>query len=172
MKTTTIWFAIALSACASLDPNVGPWRVDPVSPASDAAVDVDPGECSQVGEGEVCFARDIRPLLRRTRDEAMAMGTGRGCFPCHDRTAATHTGTALSGLDMSTLGELRQGGGSTGVRIIVPRKPDDSVMVRALRGQYGSNRMPKGGPWWEPDSEEMRLLTTWIAEGAKGLPEE
>jgi hypothetical protein len=81
-------------------------------------------------------------------------------------------GALLSGFDISTLGELRKGGGSTGIRIIVPRKPDDSAMVQALRGQFGSNRMPKGGPFHDDDSDLMQLLTTWIAEGAKGADRE
>jgi hypothetical protein len=170
MKTAALCFVVGLPACSSLDPNIGPWRSDPPR-ASDAAAgpDADSVACAEIAEGGVCFARDIRPLILRTNDAAKAMGVGRGCVPCHDGNAATHNGTSLSGFDLSTLGELRHGGGSSGTRIIVPGRPDQSEMVKALQGRYGfANRMPKGGPYWEDDSEEMRLLTTWIAEGAKG----
>jgi hypothetical protein len=173
MKTAIVFIAIALPACSALDPNVGAWRVEqPAEGDAAPGADGDDGECSAVGPDEVCFGRDIRPLLLRTREAANAMKAGRGCVPCHDGNAPTHNGTALSGFDLSTLGELRKGGGSTGPRIIVAYKPDESVLVRALRGQFGSNRMPKGGPFHDDDSEEMRLITTWIAQGAKGNPKE
>jgi hypothetical protein len=110
----------------------------------------------------------------RTRDEANALGAARGCVPCHNSLAAMHSGLDLSGFDVATLGAIRQGGGSSGKRIIVPGKPEESALVQALRGQYPySARMPKGGPgplYW--GDEEMRLITTWIAEGAKGAASE
>ena len=163
------------AACSALDPSVGAWRLEQKPPTDDAGgADVEPpGVCDGIGPDEVCFARDIRPLILRTSDAAKAMGVGRGCVPCHDGNAATHNGTSLSGFDLSTLGELRRGGGSSGTRIVVPGKPDESAIVRVLRGQYGfANRMPKGGPYWEEGSEEFRLITTWIAEGARGRPNE
>ena len=173
MKTPAL-LAVALTACSSLDPNVGPPYIEP--PAVSDGGEVTAGDAEPDGDeidpGGVSFARDIRPIIMRTRDQAMAMGTGRGCVPCHDGKAPSPTGTALSGFDVSTLGKLRQGGGSTSTRIIVPGKPDESALVRALRGQFGSNRMPKGGPFHEDPSEEMRLITTWIAQGAKGKDSE
>lgn len=171
---TAVPLALLLTACSSLDPNIGPPFVAP--PAESDGGEVTGGDAAPDGDdidpGGVSFARDIRPILQRTRDQANAMGTGRGCVPCHDRNAPSPTGTLLSGFDVSTLGKLRQGGGSTSTRIIVPGKPDESVLVRALRGQFGSNRMPKGGPYIEDSSEEMRLITTWIREGAKGKDNE
>lgn len=164
MKTPLL-FCILLTACSSLDPSVGPLRVE--QPVTDAGADV-PGQCSEVGPDEVCFSRDIRPIIMRTRDEAVALNAGRGCVPCHDGNAPLHTGKSLSGFDVATLGSIRRGGSSTGARIIVAGKPDESLLVQALRGQFGSNRMPKGGPWHEDRSEEMRLITTWILEGARG----
>lgn len=166
MKAAAV-LAVTLCACSSLDPSVGPWRIG--QPVTDGGADA-PGECSEVGTDEVCFARDIRPILMRTRDQAVAAGSPRGCVPCHLR-ASMGQGALLGGLDVSTLGEIRQGGGSTRDKIIVAGRPDESLMVRALRGQFGSNRMPKGSmpaQFWSDSSEEMRLLTTWIAEGARG----
>jgi hypothetical protein len=166
MKTPALCLSVALFGCSSLDPNVGPLRVDqPVT--EDAGADDAP-------PGTVSFSRDIRPLLMRTREQAVAMGAARGCVPCHLK-ASMGTGALLSGFDVSTLRELRKGGGSTEGYIIVPGNPDLSLMVKALRGQLVSNRMPKGGPqaqYWTDDSEEMRLLTTWIKEGARGADSE
>jgi len=171
MKSSRIAvIAIVMVGCSELDPNVGRLYVEPVdvgdAGAAEDAVDGDDDE----PPGTVSFALDIRPIIMRTKDQATAMGVGRGCAPCHLRGVTNSTGTALSGFDVTTLGELRQGGGSTGTRIIVPGKPDESAIVQALRGQFGSNRMPKGSPYWQ--EEEMRLITTWIAEGAKGSASE
>ena len=172
----TIALTIAVTACSSLDPSVGPLRVeqpatdDAGSGASDAEPDVD-----DIDTGGVSFARDIRPIIMRTRDEATAAGKSRGCVPCHLRSAMG-VGASLAGFDVSTLGNIRNGGGSSGTRIIVPGKPNESAFVQVLRGTYGyASRMPKGGPapqYWSDESEEMRLLTTWIREGAKGRPDE
>ncbi len=172
MKAAPLTIAFALTACSSLDPNVGPRYTEPpvtddAGLAGDAATDSD-----DIDPGGVSFARYIRPFIQRTRDQATAMGVARGCVPCHDGNAPSHTGTSLSGFDVSTLGKLREGGGFTDRRIIVPYKPDESFIVKALRGQFGSNRMPKGGNYWEETSDELRLLTKWIAEGAKGAAHE
>jgi hypothetical protein len=168
MKTTLLCLVLA-AGCSELDPNVGPWRVQQPD-ESDAAVSGDAGSDGDddVPPGSVSFALDIRPMLERPKDYP----TGRGCKSCHFRNQPTHNGTDLSGLDMSTLGELRKGGGSSGARIIVPGKPEESAIVQALRGQYPySARMPKsGGAYW--GDEEMRLITTWISEGAIGRDQE
>jgi hypothetical protein len=168
---TAILFAFALIACSELDPNVGQWRVELASDAAaEDVVELEGGD-DDAEPGTVSFRDDIRPIIMRTKDQATALGVGRGCMPCHDGKAAVHAGTALSGLDMSTLGSLRRGGGSSDTRIIVPGKPDESAIVQALRGQYGfAARMPKGSPYWQ--EEEMRLITTWIREGARGRPDE
>ena len=159
---------LGVAACSSLDPNIGGWRTDTPS-SEEAGVSVEGGADGDdtPGEGEVQFGRDIRPIMERPRENM----DGKGCNGCHYRTAANHTGTDLSGLDLSTLGELRKGGGSSGPRIIVPGKPNESVLIQALRGQYAySSRMPKGGPYW--GTKEMDLVTKWIEQGAKGKPSE
>lgn len=173
MQTTVaVCFALALTACSALDPSVGPPYVTPPLTVDGGEGPDGDNDADPVDPGGVSFARDIRPLLLRTSDAAKALNVGRGCVPCHDGKAPTHTGASLSGFDISSLGELRKGGGSTRDKVIVPGDPDGSGMVRALRGLIGSNRMPKSGPYWEPGSEEMRLLTTWIAEGALGKSNE
>ena len=172
MKTVALFLILVLAGCSGLDPNVGPPYVQPPSVSDGGGGGDVETDGDDIDPNGVSFARDIRPILLRSSETAKAMDAGRGCVPCHDGKAASHTGASLSGFDLSTLGELRKGGGYTGPRIIVPGKPTESALVQALRGQIGSNRMPKGGPYHDDKSDEMRLITTWIAEGAKGNPNE
>jgi len=176
METLVAVCFITLTACSALDPNVGPLYVPPPF-VSDAAVGSDvETDGDDDSTGTVSFARDIRQILMRTREQATAQGVARGCAPCHLRDRTGSTGTSLSGFDITSLGEMRKGGGTTVSRIIVPGKPNESEILKVLRGQYASAaRMPKGGPdalYWKEDGEEMRLLTTWILEGAKGKANE
>jgi len=151
-----------LGGCSDLDPNIGPRRteheedvVEDAGPSDSDDPDVDPGAVS--------FARDIRPLINRPSSKTEP----KGCKSCHYRTESTHNGLDLSGFDMTTLGALRQGGGSSGRRIIVAGKPAESVIIQVLKGQYAySNKMPKNGPYWE--DEDIGKVVTWISEGAKG----
>ncbi|HKQ69032.1 MAG TPA: hypothetical protein VJT73_06825 [Polyangiaceae bacterium] len=175
--------ALLLVSCSSLDPNVGPFHVDRVtSDDPDDAGDVDAGDArtgSAEGSaapdgtspppGRVSFRRDIRPLINRP---ASGDPTGRGCKSCHFPTEPNHQGVDLGGLDLSTLGALRQGGGSTGRRIIVAGRPAESGFVQKLRGVYPyGTRMPKNGaPFWT--DAEVKIVSDWIAEGAKGADDE
>lgn len=169
MKTTAL-LALTLCACSSLDPNVGPPYVEPPS-TGEAGVTSDGGESDgeeDVDPAGVVFWRDIRPLMERG-----AMDTPKGCKGCHYSTEARHVGTDLSGLDVATLGALRRGGGSSGTRIIVPGKPDESALVQALRGTYGyANRMPKGGTSGYWTTEEVQKVADWISQGARGRSDE
>ena len=93
--------------------------------------------------------------------------TPKGCKGCHYRTEPSHNGIDLGGLDLTTLGSLRVGGGSSGRRIVVAGKPAESALVQALHWQYPySAQMPKNGPYWK--DEEIELVERWISEGAKG----
>ena len=161
--------AALLVGCSALDPATGavqqPQEV-PDAEGSDADDGRDPGD---VDPGGVHFGRDIRPLMNRP---GKGDPTGRGCKSCHYSTEPSHIGADLGGLDLSTLGKLRKGGGSSGSRIVVAGKPAESVIVQALIGQYPySNRMPKNGnPFWS--DEEVGLVMRWISEGAKGADDE
>jgi hypothetical protein len=165
-----LFFAAALiDSCSALDPNVGPRRLEQAVVDGGLSDTGEPPICSDVHPGEVCFALDIRPLMNRA---SRGDPTGKGCKSCHYSTEAQHIGLHLGGLDLATLGALRRGGGSSGQRIVVPGKPQESVLVQVLRGQYPyANRMPKNGPFWDQDREipvEIPLVERWIAEGAKG----
>jgi hypothetical protein len=145
---------VCCTACIDLDPNVGASPLVREEPDSGDA-------------GTISFARDIRPLINRTSSP-----TAKGCVPCHDPSAPKHVGLDLGGVDVSTLGKLREGGGTSGRRIIVPYEPDASALVQKLRGTYAyGTRMPKSGPPFWTD-EEIRLVVDWIAQGARGADDE
>jgi hypothetical protein len=174
--------AVVLAGCSSLDPSVGSLHVERPSPGfevdapsgpqpssdaatiADAAIDGD----ARVPRAGVNFRRDIRPLMNRSASDA----TGKGCKNCHYSTETNHQGIDLGGLDLATLGALREGGGSTGRRIIVPGKPEESGFVQKLRGTYPyGTRMPKNGPAFWSDAD-VKVVTDWIAEGAQGSDDE
>lgn len=162
--------ALALTACSGLDPASGKYYVEPPDETIDAGSEDGTSEDgASVEPGQISFAHDIRPLMNRP---GKGDPSGRGCKSCHYNTEASHTGLDLGGLDLTTLGLLRQGGGSSGRRIVVAGKPAESVLVQALRGQYAfSARMPKNGnPYWTED--EIKIVETWIAQGAKGADDE
>jgi hypothetical protein len=161
--------AALLVGCSALDPTTG--AVQPPEDVPDAEVSdaSDEDDTGVVDPGGVHFGRQIRPLMNRP---GKGDPSGRGCKSCHYSTEPSHVGTDLGGLDLSTLGKLRMGGGSSGTRIVVAGKPLESVIVQALIGQYPyANRMPKNGnPFWT--DEEIGLVKQWISEGAKGADDE
>jgi hypothetical protein len=176
--------AVVLVGCGNIDPNVGSFHVDRPSPgpqvdapsgqpprvdaASDATTDASPDGDARAPQAGVSFRRDVRPLMNRSGSDP----TGKGCKNCHYSTEVNHQGIDLGGLDLATLGALREGGGSTGRRIIVPGKPEESGFVQKLRGTYPyGTRMPKNGPAYWSDAD-VKVVTDWIAEGAQGSDDE
>ncbi|MBX3226341.1 MAG: hypothetical protein KIT84_42840 [Labilithrix sp.] len=142
---------LALGSCKELDPETGDLRATCSDADSNPAVAVD-------------FARDIRPLIDGDVD-----GT-RGCIGCHSSTSGSMEGFVATGLDLSKLQALRQGGRSTPPNlIVVPGKPCDSAIVQKLEGTFTGARMPRGGPFW--DATKIQLVRDWIAEGAAGADE-
>ena len=157
-----------LGGCSDLDPNIGPRRIEPAD-GTDADTPDSGDHTDGEGPSDGRFAREIRPLMNRP---GKGDPSGRGCKSCHYRTEANHTGLDFSGLDLTTLGSLRRGGGSSGRRIVVAGKPGESVIVQVLEGTYPyANRMPKNGmPYWSVD--EILIVRSWIADGAKGADDE
>ncbi len=114
--------------------------------------------------GKVSFARDIRPIMNRLKDDP----SGPGCASCHYTTSGDHQGIDLGGLDMTSLGSLRKGGITSAGTIAIPGNPDGSAIVQKLRGTYKLGaRMPRSGPPYLTDAE-IQLFVDWIAAGAKG----
>ena len=119
-------------------------------PASQPAEKKNPAKTEPIkviaptGKETVSFARDIAPILIAK------------CNGCH--YAATQVS---GGLQFNTFTQVVKGG-DTGPDVL-PGKPDESLIVRKLRGLEGA-RMPMGRPAL-PDSQ-IQLVATWIKEGA------
>lgn len=171
-------------ACSAFDPEALTRRSElelPPPPPPIETRDGDVGEAGDAGEvgdevseasavtpGAISFKLDIRPLLARSKDDP----SGKGCKSCHYSTEASHNGVDLGGLDMTTLRTLREGGGSSGKRIIVPGRPSESALIQKLKGQYPyGGRMPKNGPPYWSDAD-IKRVSDWIAQGAQGADDE
>jgi len=90
----------------------------------------------------ISFQQQILPILERR------------CHVCHQST------NAGGQLDLTSYSQLRKGG--KGGPVLVPSKPEDSLLVKMIRGE--PPRMPmSGGPLTE---DEIRLIRSWISHGA------
>ena len=97
------------------------------------------------GKETVSFARDVAPMLIEN------------CKGCHIAGRQ-----AQGNFRMDTFAQLLRGGDSG--KVIVSDKPDESLLVKKLKGESGQ-RMPAGGrPALAP--EKIELISTWIREGA------
>lgn len=135
---------------------------------ADASAPTPDGGGDGAAPATVSFRRDIRPLMDRSETDPR----GPGCSACHYTTTGNQLGILDGQLDMTTLGKLRRGGKTSKDTILVPGDPDGSALVQKLRGTYPvGSRMPWNGPPYWTDAE-VRLVATWIAEGAQGADDE
>lgn len=154
---------VALVACLDLSPTIGS---RPLSEEERKLLkDTGPTVVTDgAPKKTVSFADDIRPMIKRSASDP----DSKGCYPCHDGKAAKHVGVDLGGLDLATLGKLREGGGTSGTKIVIPGDPTNSAIIQKLKGTYAfGTRMPKSGPPFWSD-EEIAIVEQWIAEGAQG----
>ncbi len=112
------------------------------SGAQDVAADVQHDHAATAEDLEF-FAESIAPLFERR------------CYECHSHAS----GQAKGGLVLDSRRGWEAGGG-TGPAI-VPGKPDESLLMEAVR--YESYEMPPDEPL---PAEEIALLEKWIAMGA------
>ena len=96
-------------------------------------------------DGVDFFERKIRPVLVQE------------CYSCHSAQAKKHKG----GLVVDTKQGLLAGG-DTGPAI-VPGKPNESLLIKALQQTDASLKMPPGKKLSDP---EIALIAQWIAMGA------
>src|SRR5262245_50944089 len=88
------------------------------------------------------FETRVRPVLAKN------------CFSCH-------TQTKLGGLEMVSRDSLLKGGKS-GPAIVI-EKPDQSLMLQAIRQTHEKLKMPPGGKLAD---NEIKDIATWIGRGA------
>jgi cytochrome c553 len=104
-----------------------------IFPVMVAAQAVDPGGF---------FEMRIRPVLANN------------CFSCH-------TNSKLGGLELDTREHLLKGGKSGPA--VVPGKPEESLLIRAVRQEDERLKMPLGGKLKE---QEIAVLAAWVRMGA------
>ena len=97
---------------------------------------------------------DLSKVNARFFDQRVAPILTRRCLSCHNEELRNGN---ISFLDRDSL--LR--GGSRGPAI-VPGKPEQSVMIDALKHE-GQLQMPPGPPL---PAREVKLLTEWVKRGA------
>jgi hypothetical protein len=91
------------------------------------------------------FEKEIRPVLAAR------------CYTCHSATAAALQG----GLRLDSADGIRHGGNSG--LVVQPGHPDQSLLIRAIRGTDNALKMPPGSPL---PPEVVANFEAWIREGA------
>src|SRR5579872_6167206 len=92
----------------------------------------------QTADGVAYFEKNIRPLLASN------------CYGCHSSKLAK----PMKGLMLDTKAGV--------LRVVIPGKPDDSLLIAAVRGT-GDLKMPPGKPL---DSAQVDALVEWVRMGA------
>lgn len=100
---------------------------------------------AQNPDGLAVFEKIVRPALAEN------------CYDCHSSKAAKPS----SGLVLDSKAGMLKGGNS-GVPAVVPGKPDESVIVAAVRGS-GNLKMPPGK---KLEPYQIDGLVEWIKLGA------
>ncbi|MFO1062296.1 MAG: c-type cytochrome domain-containing protein [Pirellulales bacterium] len=127
----------------------GPDQAAPLASYAKASGDAAPKDepmtpKAPTGKETVSFAKDIAPILTEN------------CNGCHIN------GRRPSGnFSMQNFTNMIRGGDSG--KPILPGKVDESLLIKKLKGQSGQ-RMPAGRP--PLSDEKMKLISTWISEGA------
>jgi hypothetical protein len=101
---------------------------------------------------EISFAKQVRPILA-------------GCG-CHDPNDVDPFAILDSGLTIADYKTLREGGHTTGAKIIVDGNACDSIILQKLGEMppFG-DRMPLDGPYLS--LADRTLISDWIVEGAR-----
>lgn len=129
-----------------LDPGLTDFDLRTVAATPPAAAGELPEIPRATESDTVFFSRDVAPLLVAS------------CQGCH-----LQTNQVRNGLSLDNFTRLWQGGGAG--PLLVPGNPDDSLLIKKLRGMSDGQRMPLNRPAWS--DEQIELVNTWIREGAK-----
>ncbi len=98
--------------------------------------------------GEVSFNRDIRPIFLKN------------CTACHG-------GVKEAGGISFIYRERALREGESGKNAIVPGKPESSEMMRRIRSTDPDEMMPQPKHGTPLKPADIKLVETWISEGAK-----
>lgn len=101
------------------------------------------------GNGPIDFHRDIRPILSDR------------CFYCHGPDE-THREAGLRLDDEAKAKAARKRG-----RAIVPGKPEESLLIKRILSADPGEVMPPPRHGKDLTQDQKKLLTRWIAEGAR-----
>lgn len=129
-----------------LDPGLTDYDLRTVTAAPPTAAGDSPEIPRATESDTVFFSRDIAPLLVAS------------CQGCH-----LQTNQVRNGLSLDNFTRLLQGGGAG--PLLVPGEPENSLLIKKLRGMADGQRMPLNRPAWS--DEQIELVSTWIREGAK-----
>ncbi|MAT14828.1 MAG: hypothetical protein CMJ46_06105, partial [Planctomyces sp.] len=95
---------------------------------------------------DVDYQKQVAPILQKY------------CVGCHN------TDDFAGELDLATFAAMQEGGEHGPA--IVAGKASDSLLIRAIVGDYDSVMPPEGSE--APSEQEVALLKAWIDAGAKG----
>ncbi|HEY2415374.1 MAG TPA: c-type cytochrome domain-containing protein [Pirellulaceae bacterium] len=116
-----------------------------VAPSTEATRGPAAGVQMATGKETVSFARDLAPIFVKR------------CVDCHGQQ------NPRNNFNLSNIKDMFKGGDRG--EPILPGKPDDSLLIKKLKGTADGMRMPqRGPPLTEP---EIAKIEKWIAEGAK-----
>ena len=93
------------------------------------------------------FEKKIRPVLAER------------CYRCHSAEAA-RTGTLMGKLQLDTRAGVQQGGAQGSV--VVPGRPDQSMLIEALKYANDNLQMPPGG---KLPKDKIEIITRWVTRG-------
>jgi len=102
--------------------------------------------CAHTADTGEFFESKVRPVLAKN------------CYPCH-------TDARSGGLRLDSAEALQKGGKSGPP--IVPGKPDESLLIQAIRQTHERIKMPPGG---KLKDEEIAAIVQWVQAGAVWPP--
>jgi hypothetical protein len=143
MRSWWLLFVVATSCVQPLEPDVGPPLRAPCQNAAHGPSRV------------VRFSTDIAAIV----DEYH-------CKDCHTPTGATPIGVDVAGFDISSYATLRAGGVRSGMQIVVPGQPCQSVLLQKVSaGPPFGARMPLANAPYLGD-DDLQAISDWIFAGA------
>jgi mono/diheme cytochrome c family protein len=107
--------------------------------------------CGELVAADPTYWQDVRPILRKH------------CVVCHSERKLPELDVS-AGLALDKPESIRKGGKNGKVTVLVPGKPDESLVVTLLTSKDKKRAMPLDA---DPLSEaEIKVIREWVASGA------